>query len=54
MLRCLMDMSIPEKDRCAKCCVHCGEKETCEYRCCGVDEWKTVDNIAKNCAECTE
>ena len=54
MLRCLMDMSIPEDSKCAKCCLHCKEKETCEYKCQGVDEWKTEENISKNCIECTE
>ena len=54
MLRCLMDMSIPEDSKCAKCCLHCKEKETCEYKCQGVDEWKTEENIAMNCIECME
>ena len=46
------DMSVPEDSKCAKCCLHCEEKET--YRCQGIDEWKTEENIAKNCIECTE
>ena len=54
MLRCLMDMSIPEEDKCAKCCIHCDEKETCSCKCQGVDEWKTEENIAMNCIECAE
>ena len=54
MLRCLMDMSIPEDDKCAKCCIHCDEKETCSCRCHGLDEWNTEENIANNCIECTE
>ena len=54
MLRCLMDMSIPEEDKCAKCCIHCDEKETCNCRCQGVGEWKTEDNILMNCIECVE
>lgn len=54
MLRCLIDMSIPEDDKCSQCCIHCEEKETCEYRCQGIDEWKTGEKIAENCIECTE
>lgn len=54
MLRCLMDMSVPEYSKCAKCCLHCDEKETCEHRCQGIDKWKTEENIAKNCIECAE
>lgn len=40
MLRCLMDVSIPEEDKCGKCCINCEDKDTCEHRCCGIDEWK--------------
>lgn len=54
MLRCLIDMSVPEDNKCAKCCINCNEKETCKYRCIGIDEWKTESNIAKNCIECME
>lgn len=52
MLRCLMDISIPEGSKCERCCICCEEKDTCEYRCCGIDEWKTEEEIAKSCAEC--
>lgn len=54
MLRCLMDMAIPEDSKCAKCCLHCNEKETCEHRCYGVDLWITEDVIVKNCDLCYE
>ncbi len=54
MLRCLIDMSIPENNKCAKCCIYCNEKETCEYRCAGIDKWKTECDIAKNCIEFIE
>lgn len=52
MLRCLIDISVPENDKCKKCCICCNEKETCENRCIGIDEWKTESNIAENCIEC--
>lgn len=54
MLRCLMDMSVAEDSKCAKCCVHCEEQEMCEYRCHGIYEWETEDNISKNCIDCAE
>ena len=52
MIRCLIDISIPEEDRCAKCCIYCEEKYTCSRRCPGVDEWKTEEEIYMNCTEC--
>lgn len=54
MLRCLMDMSVPEESKCAKCCLYCDEKEICEYRCYGIDEWKIEEKIVENCTNCTE
>lgn len=54
MLRCLIDISVPENSKCAKCCIYCNEKETCENRCIGIDEWKTESNISENCIECIE
>ena len=54
MLRGLIDISISENSKCAKCCIYCNEKETCEYRCVGSDRWKTEDDIAENCTECIE
>ena len=50
MIRCTIDMSIPENDKCAMCCIHCDEKD-CEYRCVGVNEWKTEDEIEKYCID---
>ena len=52
MLRCLMDPTIPEDSRCSKCCIHCEDKDSCNCCCCGVNEWKTEEEIAKNCIEC--
>ena len=49
-----MDVSVPEDSKCAKCCLHCDEKETCGYRCHGIDKWKTEEKIAQNCIKCTE
>lgn len=54
MLQCLMDISVPEDSKCAKCCIYCDEKEVCKCRCPGVDEWVTEENISKNCIECME
>lgn len=54
MLQCLMDISVPEDSKCTKCCIYCDEKEVCKYRCLGVDEWVTEENISKNCVECME
>lgn len=54
MIRCLIDISVPENSKCAKCCIYCNEKETCENRCIGIDEWKTENNIVENCIECIE
>lgn len=45
MLRCLMDPTIPEDSRCSKCCIHCEDKDSCNCCCCGVNEWKTEEEI---------
>lgn len=54
MLRCLIDVSIPLESKCAKCCIHCDEKDACDYKCCGIEEWGTEEGIAKNCMECIQ
>lgn len=54
MLRCLLDVSVSEESKCTKCCLHCDEKETCECKCHGIDEWKTEEVIVENCDFCTE
>lgn len=54
MLRCLIDPTIPEDSRCSKCCIHCEDKDSCNCCCCGVNEWKTEEEIAKNCIECID
>ena len=54
ILRCLLDTSVPEESECAKCCLHCYEKEICECKCHRIDEWKTEERIMENCAYCTE
>ena len=54
LIRCLMDVSIPENDKCGKCCINCDEKDICENKCCGIDEWETEEEILKNCIECEE
>lgn len=54
VLTCLKDMSIPANSKCAKCCIHCNERSTCQYRCAKLDKWKTRDEVAKNCVKCAE
>ena len=54
MTKCLMDVSVPEDSKCANCCIQCEEKDTCEYKCYGIEKWKTEEEIAKNCVECWE
>lgn len=52
MIKCLMDVSVPENSKCAKCCIYCDEKNKCNYVCDGIEEWETEENIVKNCTEC--
>lgn len=54
IIKCLMDVSVPEDSKCANCCIQCEEKDTCEYKCYGIEKWKTEEEIAKNCVECWE
>lgn len=37
-----MDMSVPEDSKCAKCCLHCEEKETCKCRFAGNIEGQNI------------
>ncbi len=50
-IRCLMDMSIPEDNKCASCCIYCDEKSTCKQKCSNIDKWTTEEEIEKNCDE---
>lgn len=52
MLKCLIDASVPEDSKCSKCCFYCDEKDNCECRCVGLEEWKTEEEIENNCTEC--
>ncbi len=52
MLKCLIDVSIPEDNKCSNCCFYCDEKDSCEHRCVGLEEWKTEEEIENNCTEC--
>ena len=54
MLNCLYDVSVPEDSKCSKCCLYCDEKDSCEYRCIGLEEWKTEEEIINNCIECED
>lgn len=47
MLKCLIDISVPKDSKCSKCCFYCDEKDTCECRCVGLEEWKTEEEIAR-------
>lgn len=47
MIRCLIDVSIPEDNKCANCCIYCDEKDTCDCKCPGIAFWKTEDDIEK-------
>lgn len=38
MIKCLMDMTLPEDSKCSYCCYYCDEKETCDYSCPKVKE----------------
>lgn len=58
MIRCLKDISISEDSKCAKCCLHCDEKETCKYKCSEIDKYKSEDDeyeieesILRNCTD---
>lgn len=51
MIKCLMDVTVPEDSKCAKCCMYCSEKETCEYRCPLVTDSVTEDEILNKCYE---
>ena len=31
---------------------YCDEKDSCEHRCVGLEEWKTEEEIKNNCTEC--
>ena len=52
MLKCLIDISISEDSKCSKCCFYCDEKDSCEYKCAGLEEWETEEEIENNCIEC--
>ena len=50
MIKCLMDTSVPQDSKCAKCCIYCDEKSHCEYVCKMVAvEGKDENFIAANC-----
>ena len=49
-IRCVTDPAIPEDSQCAKCCIHCSEKATCQYLCPGVSEFGSADEIRRHCS----
>ena len=51
MIKCLMDVTVPENSKCAKCCIYCDEKETCECVCPFVANHTTEDEILNKCSE---
>ncbi len=33
MIKCFMDVTVPEDSKCSYCCYYCDEKETCDCSC---------------------
>ena len=55
MIKCLMDTSVPQDSKCAKCCIYCDEKSHCEYVCEMIAvEGKDENFIACNCINAYE
>lgn len=54
MLRCLMDAHVSDNSKCSKCCLYCNEKENCNYKCAGLQKWRTEEDVARNCVCCVE
>lgn len=52
MLKCFTDGTVSKNSPCTYCCLYCNKKDGCEYRCAGVDKWKTETNIEKHCINC--
>ena len=51
MIRCFFDPSVvleDEDSKCAKCCIHCDDKD-CEERCAFASVRKTEDRILADC-----
>ena len=49
VIRCCMDPAVPEDSQCAKCCMYCAEKKTCEYLCPLVTDCGTEKEILQRC-----
>ena len=50
VIGCCMDVGVDRDSRCAKCCIYCDDKDTCEYSCEGLVQWnRNESEIAKNC-----
>lgn len=53
MIKCLIDVSVPEDSKCAKCCIYCDEIEKCKCACQKAKELKTEDGVMENCTICS-
>lgn len=52
MIKCLLDMTVSEDSKCAKCCMYCSEKETCECSCHLITDNITETGVLSKCLEC--
>lgn len=52
MIRCTRDMTIPEDNECAYCCIHCKDNESCVYYCEKLKTYKDEETVEKYCDEC--
>ncbi len=48
-IQCLKDTSVPEDSECAKCCIHCETRDTCEWVCENIRNGWTEEKIRKEC-----
>ena len=54
MIRCVMDVSIPETDKCAFCCIHCQDTD-CEHRCHLSKSCRTEEDVFESdCVDAVE
>jgi len=55
MIKCLMDVTVPQDSKCAKCCIYCDEKSHCESVCeMGAVEGRDENFIACKCINAYE
>lgn len=49
MLRCTLDIAIPNDSQCAICCLYCNDKEKCKYSCQVLSKCQNEDEVVKYC-----